>query len=229
MRGTLGRPFEEPVPNRFILAYAGNTISRFIAPNQPSVHPRVCGEHCARTALSSAAVGSSPRMRGTPRAGRSAEHHPRFIPAYAGNTFEGAIPSILASVHPRVCGEHIRFSGILIVACGSSPRMRGTQTFRSLDCVEERFIPRMRGTRRSVQDSAETLRFIPAYAGNTLKVDSAAAVRVQTHVGLGVGVVAAVSGSSPRMRGTHQTLLYSRPDDRFIPAYAGNTAHGLTA
>ncbi len=123
-----GTPRCLPTPKnngRFIPACAGNAASRSIStalnPVHPrvcgerfilqiarsgtSVHPRVCGERGRHPARWRQILGSSPRVRGTPR--RRARQRPtsRFIPACAGNacslrSFVSSIP-----VHPRVCGE----------------------------------------------------------------------------------------------------------------------------
>ena len=94
--------------------------------------------------------GSSPRMRGTlqPHAGKVGKRG--IIPAYAGNTsFEATfLPDPWD--HPRVCGEHSPQAQNLIIAVGSSPRMRGT-------------------LRMGV--GAELFNgIIPAYAGNTYRL-----------------------------------------------------------
>ena len=112
--------------------------------------------------------GSSPRMRGTPKATIFHDGATGIIPAYAGNTMIGRQSIVCAGDHPRVCGEHST-------------------------CADHE-IP-WRG-------------IIPAYAGNTLFSTSACRFvwdhpRVcGEHTVLDV-LFDAVSGSSPRMRGTH--------------------------
>ncbi len=94
--------------------------------------------------------GSSPRMRGTPAVTEATNNTARIIPAYAGNTsFEATfLPDPWD--HPRVCGEHSPQAQNLIIAVGSSPRMRGT-------------------LRMGV--GAELFNgIIPAYAGNTYRL-----------------------------------------------------------
>ena len=55
-------------------------------------------------------------------------HHPgdRFIPACAGNACQASHPTMLRTVHPRVCGERLPVSPIIVGIVGSSPRVRGT-------------------------------------------------------------------------------------------------------
>ena len=130
MRGTLFTHNEEADSVRFIPAYAGNTTEDrqyFLA---PAVHPRVCGEHSSRFLLHFHCSGSSPRMRGTPRFRSGSPRPVRFIPAYAGNTLRRKRRSRRAAVHPRVCGEHNLDPALGWNPAGSSPRMRGTLSFR---------------------------------------------------------------------------------------------------
>ena len=132
---------------RFIPAYAGNTVNDALGIGAGTVHPRVCGEHeSCRTCLQQE-HGSSPRMRGTLYRTRNRTAFRRFIPAYAGNTCSGSGAVSQSSVHPRVCGKHNPATLRSIEATGSSPRMRGT----------------LSGSRCGGGER----RFIPAYAGNT--------------------------------------------------------------
>ena len=106
VRGTPGPLVIQRIVFRFIPACAGNTGKAENGTYKRSVHPRVCGEHCLFLRFRLFGFGSSPRVRGTPPADRSAAKRVRFIPACAGNT--------LPSVRPW------------IDAPGSSPRVRGT-------------------------------------------------------------------------------------------------------
>ena len=91
-----------------------------------SVHPRVCGEHEFAQLDPSYVAGSSPRVRGTHEQQRRGIIIERFIPACAGNTGLNTIAAIIATVHPRVCGEHSHRLAVDITVAGSSPRVRGT-------------------------------------------------------------------------------------------------------
>ena len=153
--------------------------------------------------------GSSPRVRGTPRAWPPNCDLIRFIPACAGNAGRGGWGPDQAAVHPRVCGERggrpMRYDHI----CGSSPRVRGT--------------------RRSSRQAAAPGRFIPACAGNAEeRWLEGIAKSVHPRVcgerrpplsGQGVRV-----GSSPRVRGTPGRGSAAIAPPRFIPACAGNAA-----
>ena len=152
--GTLSRPQENSVDCRFIPACAGNTTAVAYCCANPSVHPRVRGEH-ARAAASRASIsGSSPRARGTlTYLNRSAINH-RFIPACAGNTrpaarrlwlYNGSSPrarGTLSRHHPPQPSKRFipacagnTFVGATVKggATGSSPRARGTLLPEAID------------------------------------------------------------------------------------------------
>ena len=93
--------------------------------------------------------------------------------------------------------------------------------------------PRTRGTLYSTGCSLYIYRFIPAYTGNSRRPR-----RRQPHRSVHPRVHGELvsykytpntaTGSSPRTRGTH--LGGGRPveQDRFIPAYTGNSSSGIT-
>ena len=207
---------------RFIPARAGNTLSGRSTTASP--------------------YGSSPRVRGTLGFTLPAVNLLRFIPARAGNTVMATSCNLALAVHPRACGEHVTSCPRLSLSSGSSPRVRGTLTVSASCSAFSRFIParagntsrikaisktssgsspRVRGTLEKASPKTIIRRFIPARAGNT-------------SVGGGVRHVAAVhpracgehllipdpcisiSGSSPRVRGTHTTWTVS---------YALNSVH----
>ena len=208
MRGTRRRLWRGHRQIRFIPAHAGNTQRRTSPARTGAVHPRACGEHASPVSHGRPSGGSSPRMRGTPDAVAGAVVGQRFIPAHAGNTAHSAIAAAHSSVHPRACGEHVPASAPRRATAGSSPRMRGTP-FR-----EKR--TRRRG------------RFIPAHAGNTARcrrwsVPPPVHPRACGEHASVLQRVREMSGSSPRMRGTHGRRIHRRRRVRFIPAHAGNT------
>ena len=86
MRGTRCNYATRQNRQRFIPAYAGNTIIGGWIHAPLTVHPRVCGEHRVHSMPRCSQAGSSPRMRGTRPERRLARSRRRFIPAYAGNT-----------------------------------------------------------------------------------------------------------------------------------------------
>ena len=175
-----------------------------------------------------AAVGSSPRARGTHASWLTQPGGRRFIPACAGNTRQTGTASLPWPVHPRVRGEHTNHSLKRANGIGSSPRARGTRpaAIPGRRCC--RFIPacagntttadptisatdgsspRARGTltRNGWQDFVG--RFIPACAGNTVSVESwhrsvPVHPRVRGEHRSQPRMIEAVVGSSPRARGT---------------------------
>ena len=152
MRGTRNINPRRTFRMGIIPAYAGNTGRDRIRLHPPRDHPRVCGEHHGAVEPRNCHPGSSPRMRGTRQLVGWRTPESGIIPAYAGNT--RAQPASLPANwdHPRVCGEHSTSSKPPDVMSGSSPRMRGTRSWR--DC---------RAARAGI---------IPAYAGNTCDVAS---------------------------------------------------------
>ena len=147
VRGTHAsfRPFADL--HRFIPACAGNTQIHKSKIGRPTVHPRMCGEHHNQPFEMVSAVGSSPHVRGTLIGTEGAIERRRFIPACAGNTLLRAGVFECRSVHPRMCGEHLRSLFSEGSKNGSSPHVRGTLCSR----------PKKR----------QYARFIPACAGNT--------------------------------------------------------------
>ena len=131
-----------------------------------------------------------------------------LIPTYAGNTDIRLGLDIADGAHPHVCGEHTPQLISTPLDSGSSPRMRGTQ-----------------GRDEVV---AERHGLIPTYAGNTTRSPSAAHQSwAHPHVcgehSLARVRDSRVRGSSPRMRGTHLTILPCSCVRGLIPTYAGNT------
>ena len=207
-RGTPGEPATEPVEVRFIPARAGNTRLSRKSWDKTPVHPRSRGEHPPSPASPSAAAGSSPLARGTPRRGPARAPGRRFIPARAGNTGAASSGGPARSVHPRSRGEHSQLVVDVDPRNGSSPLARGTRRHR-----------RHRHPHR---------RFIPARAGNTSPPGRSCATtpvhpRSRGEHAFNVPQGSSVSGSSPLARGTLQPVGHVHGLHRFIPARAGNT------
>ena len=90
VRGTHQQAALNSIAGRFIPACAGNSRSYSACRARRPVHPRVCGELRAWPIVLNAAVGSSPRVRGTLQMLRAIVRRRRFIPACAGNSRRGA-------------------------------------------------------------------------------------------------------------------------------------------
>ena len=126
MRGTHSRCRRAANVTGIIPAYAGNTRPSSSRPVPGRDHPRVCGEHHCKKRIDQGQTGSSPRMRGTPFVVIAVTVWRGIIPAYAGNTARFAQRFRRGRDHPRVCGEHSRWTWTGRTRAGSSPRMRGT-------------------------------------------------------------------------------------------------------
>ena len=174
----------------------------------PAVHPRAGGEHARAPAFLECKIGSSPRRRGTRAVAAAAQAVQRFIPAQAGNTRQSGGAWFQHPVHPRAGGEHLSPMPAISSAVGSSPRRRGT--------------------RDRITVSLHMKRFIPAQAGNT-PVQQHKEQKPSVHPRAG-GEHSERSlipyfqyGSSPRRRGTPNSIVNILSVSRFIPAQAGNT------
>ena len=193
----------------------------------------MCGELLICQLAAPAAVGSSPRVRGTrARHWRSSRR---------------------TSVHPRVCGELIWHRRCAATRSGSSPRVRGTPSPSPRSSVLRRFIPacagnscrnarrwrslrgsspRVRGTPRAAGGRAAPSRFIPACAGNSPGRSPPSRrptvhPRVCGELPRVPSPAPASPGSSPRVRGTPSGAPRACPSNRFIPACAGNSRRGV--
>ena len=213
---------------RFIPACAGNAINLWLIACQQPVHPRVCGERGPGGPIDRLVLGSSPRVRGTPRLRQPLQQQDRFIPACAGNAVTvtrpmaedyGSSPRVRGTLLDFVAADDVRR---FIPACaGNAPNSRRRRRDapvhprvcgeRTDGCVASRMSagssPRVRGTHSFVRAWLGCGRFIPACAGNALdKMDPALAP----------------TGSSPRVRGTPSHDSAVARLRRFIPACAGN-------
>ena len=147
-------------------------------------------------------------MRGTLSFSASTKHVHGIIPAHAGNTKGCNHICGQRRDHPRACGEHELQPLYDGRNSGSSPRMRGTQSFSFCPCVGGGIIP--------------------AHAGNTLGCSPCHSVSRDHPRACGEHNVRssyprAVMGSSPRMRGTLVNCVHVILGTGIIPAHAGNT------
>ena len=69
------------------------------------VHPRLRGELYVYIMIIYTILGSSPLARGTLIQGKSFDNVFRFIPACAGNSYNGGWGWPVVTVHPRLRGE----------------------------------------------------------------------------------------------------------------------------
>ena len=94
-------------------------------------HPRVCGEHLAKSVIARVSLGSSPRVRGACYKVDSETLLKGIIPACAGSMGYGRSSCRATRDHPRVCGEHEVTAPKTVQHKGSSPRVRGA--YNSID------------------------------------------------------------------------------------------------
>ena len=145
VRGSSIKLLPPQLPTRFIPACAGFMDAEEFAEKAGPVHPRVCGVHSSRIPVSSALLGSSPRVRGSLTALPLIELPFRFIPACAGFICCSAVRRLNSAVHPRVCGVHNVTAGTAIAGDGSSPRVRGSFFDVCIINQCQRFIPACAG------------------------------------------------------------------------------------
>ena len=97
----------------------------------------MCGEHSLSCGICAISVGSSPHVRGAPRARRIGAPPRGIIPACAGSTISSKASWMARRDHPRMCGEHAFLVRAAFVTSGSSPHVRGAH-------FENSIIPRKR-------------------------------------------------------------------------------------
>ena len=110
VRGALSSsPFRAFITG-IIPACAGSTCFPRLRPIPKRDHPRMCGEHIASNKLYNRPSGSSPHVRGALERVHGRCRLRGIIPACAGST--SSSPSMLTILgdHPRMCGEHSRFT-----------------------------------------------------------------------------------------------------------------------
>ncbi len=193
--------------SRFIPACAGNVVSVVGVSVRKPVHPRVCGKRRRNRIACLERVGSSPRVRETSRDIVTVFAVTRFIPACAGNVVQVHKLNRESAVHPRVCGKRLPIFLISSNVFGSSPRVRETLSELKITKDIERFIPACAGNVNVASPPKIPSSVHPRVCGKRSVIDEAAMVK---------------NGSSPRVRETFFSVLFSVKMLRFIPACAGN-------
>ena len=214
-----------------IPADAGSTREPTLPADSAEDHPRGCGEHSAHLAVFLFVLGSSPRLRGarchrirtpayhriipadagsTPAASRPPDRIGRrgIIPADAGSTVVVHLANAVFKDHPRGCGEHWTRCARGSTRHGSSPRMRGAHTIRSVPDWVPRIIPADAGSTRCISRIGhipwDHPRGCGEHSGEPLHLSQ-------------------VVGSSPRMRGAPSRPSQDWKVRGIIPADAGST------
>ncbi len=133
-------------------------------------------------------VGSSPRVRGTPRRHDRHWRGVGIIPACAGNTMSVIFSRTEVRDHPRVCGEHMHRRERKRGVPGSSPRVRGTPVSHHPDSGRHGIIPACAGN--TVCDT------VAQYDDGDHPRVCGEHILIRRDLGITLG-------SSPRVRGTH--------------------------
>ncbi len=147
--GSRGEPLADENVDGIIPAHAGLTQWNCRDSESERDHPRACGAHQSSLSKILDALGSSPRMRGSPRWMHDSDGAKGIIPAHAGLTHGLQHADEARRDHPRACGAHQIDCLQPSASSGSSPRMRGSRLF---------------STKRS-----KPLGIIPAHAGLTYR------------------------------------------------------------
>ena len=104
-------------------------------------HPRGCGAHLDEQAGAPTMTGSSPRVRGSLALLAASASPPGIIPAGAGLTSMKSMACRLRRDHPRGCGAHFVEDVQEYGRLGSSPRVRGSRSYRQRQDVLGGIIP----------------------------------------------------------------------------------------
>ncbi len=181
-------------------------MARTTVPPLATVHPRGCGDRALNAYCQPCGGGSSPRVRGSDQFQRFVTQTGRFIPAGAGIGHSRYGQRHKETVHPRGCGDRLRCLAFTFGSCGSSPRVRGSETQRTFDIGHARFIPAGAGIGKLRVIGLSATPVHPRGCGDRRSLRSA---KKQA------------SGSSPRVRGSAPNDAAPRKYCRFIPAGAG--------
>ena len=189
-----------------IPACAGEASTRLSAPAGYPVYPRVCGGSARRSGRLLAYHGLSPRVRGKHMVADCRCRPGRSIPACAGEARGVSSASANLRVYPRVCGGSRRMCRTKASMNGLSPRVRGKLPRKSLGQRRMGSIPACAGEASWGCARASASRVYPRVCGGSSRSSSTAA---------------SAAGLSPRVRGKPPPAGYRQPDQRSIPACAG--------
>ena len=142
---------------RITPAYAGKSYNFLTIFQFTQDHPRLCGEKSDCRCPLDSRRGSPPPMRGKGLDLVRKVAVGRITPAYAGKSSRYRLISISSRDHPRLCGEKVWKSKLLVYLTGSPPPMRG----------KGEHMPR----------AVCTGRITPAYAGKSIVMFNSSAVQ----------------------------------------------------
>ena len=126
-------------------AWAGKSLSRYLAAAAGRDHPRVGGEKTAPRHRLHFAMGSPPRGRGKEHAAPAGHAAAGITPAWAGKRLHLFFCFGQAEDHPRVGGEKFYVDEVLPGDTGSPPRGRGKGCLLSRSLHDLRITPAWAG------------------------------------------------------------------------------------
>ena len=207
-RGTLSAVLLDLRIIGIIPACAGNTT---LYPNVSVMtwdHPRMRGEHMAKSTNCCKSLGSSPHVRGTRLYYGKQLFQQGIIPACAGNTRSASWRPPNCRDHPRMRGEHPWDTMSMYRRPGSSPHARGTHRSCFNPCSIVGIIPACAGNTRLALGYVAGTGDHPRMRGEHPSFRKENSTR---------------KGSSPHARGTRRLRLHEIVMRGIIPACAGNT------
>ena len=113
-------------------------------------HPRVCGEKNVLRLMWICGMGSPPRMRGKVQVGDTGGDAGGITPAYAGKRLITTMMRNQLRDHPRVCGEKVLNTFIMVCHVGSPPRMQGKGDSPPFFWTDSRITPAYAGKSDSI-------------------------------------------------------------------------------
>ena len=208
VRGQLG--FERGLPafGRIIPARAGPTTVDLLDARGKADHPRSCGANRHDQIVGILHGGSSPLVRGQHTPYIIGVNKKRIIPARAGPTARRAGESKEQADHPRSCGANFLQFGNDGFDLGSSPLVRGQQTFITRNLPVRRIIPARAGPTRWGRSRGRGTADHPRSCGANRPSSTASLSPL---------------GSSPLVRGQRRPRRRYASRGRIIPARAGPT------
>ncbi len=151
-------------------------------------------------------TGSPPRMRGQAELLSLIVSSLRITPADAGTRDVSSFFTTPLEDHPRGCGDKCTCAGVILMVCGSPPRMRGQVQPGPHSQHSPRITPADAGTRYRLHPAMHPLPDHPRGCGDKLRFH---------------GFIIIGSGSPPRMRGQEGVISAAGPWGRITPADAG--------
>ena len=174
----------------------------------------MCGEHLHGFEHVGWNQGSSPHVRGALPSRLCRVHSSGIIPACAGSTHASRISVPSSWDHPRMCGEHMLMDALFPQTPGSSPHVRGAQSWHTTHYAKSGIIPACAGSTYDRLTILGMNRDHPRMCGEHTLIFQA---------------LLKLRGSSPHVRGALIKQSSPHLEQGIIPACAGSTANGSTS